>query len=68
MSLTVTKSDGFTVLTLTSDPQSPCPPLCQILKSLCYSPTCYQVSPHLRGAQRRSLTVLGVRPPPPATV
>ncbi|XP_028281329.1 membrane-spanning 4-domains subfamily A member 15-like [Parambassis ranga] len=59
MSLTISKSDGFTVLTLSADPQSPCPPLCQILKTLCYSPTCYQVSPYLRGAQRRSQLVLG---------
>uniref|UniRef100_A0A3Q4GCV9 Transmembrane protein 176B-like n=1 Tax=Neolamprologus brichardi TaxID=32507 RepID=A0A3Q4GCV9_NEOBR len=59
MSVTVSKADGVTVLTLTSDPQSPWPPLCQIFKNLCYSPVCCTVSQHLRGLNRASQTVLG---------
>ncbi|CAI5661714.1 unnamed protein product [Oreochromis niloticus] len=59
MSVTVSKADGVTVLTLTSDPQSPWPPLCQIFKNLCYSPVCCTVSQHLRSLNRASQTVLG---------
>lgn len=59
MSVTVSKADGVTVLTLTSDPQSPWPPLCQIFKNLCYSPVCCTVSQRLRGLNRASQTVLG---------
>ncbi|XP_003451268.2 high affinity immunoglobulin epsilon receptor subunit beta [Oreochromis niloticus] len=59
MSVTVSKADGVTVLTLTSDPQSPWPPLCQIFKNLCYSPVCCSVSQHLRSLNRASQTVLG---------
>ncbi|XP_038137072.1 uncharacterized protein LOC119780901 isoform X3 [Cyprinodon tularosa] len=59
MSVTMSKTDGVTVFTLTSDPDSPWPPLCQILKSLCYSPVCCSVSQKLRATQRTSLSVLG---------
>ncbi|KAL3980174.1 transforming growth factor beta-2 [Sarotherodon galilaeus] len=59
MSVTVSKADGVTVLALTSDPQSPWPPLCQIFKNLCYSPVCCSVSQHLRSLNRASQTVLG---------
>ncbi|KAL3980173.1 Rho-associated protein kinase 2 [Sarotherodon galilaeus] len=59
MSVTVSKADGVTVLTLTSDPQSPWPPLCQIFKNLCCSPVCCSVSQHLRSLNRASQTVLG---------
>ncbi|KAM9353185.1 uncharacterized protein ABDE67_005553 [Symphorus nematophorus] len=59
MSVTMTKTDGVTVLTLTSDPQSVCPPLCQILKGLCYNPLCCSVSQHLRRIQGTSQSVLG---------
>ncbi|XP_063343976.1 high affinity immunoglobulin epsilon receptor subunit beta-like [Pelmatolapia mariae] len=59
MSVTMSKADGVTVLTLTSDPQSPWPPLCQIFKNLCYSPVCCSVSQHLRSLNRTSQTVLG---------
>ncbi|XP_030606310.1 uncharacterized protein LOC115794800 [Archocentrus centrarchus] len=59
MSVTVSKADGVTVLTLTSDPQSPWPPLCQVLKNLCYSPVCCSVSQHLRSLNSSSQTVLG---------
>ena len=60
MSLTMTKADGVTVLTLTSDPKSSCPPLCQIFKGLCYSPACCSLSQHLRRVQRSSQSILGV--------
>ncbi|XP_072249651.1 membrane-spanning 4-domains subfamily A member 6C-like [Leuresthes tenuis] len=60
MSLTMSKSDGVTVFTLTSDPQSHWPPLCQIIRSLCYSPLCCSVSQQLRRVLRTSLSVLGV--------
>ncbi|XP_068180504.1 membrane-spanning 4-domains subfamily A member 6C-like [Antennarius striatus] len=59
MSLTMAKADGVTLFTLTSDPQSSCPPLCQILKGLCYSPACCSVSQHLKSVQRTSQSVLG---------
>ncbi|XP_076593614.1 uncharacterized protein LOC143324776 [Chaetodon auriga] len=60
MSVTMARTDGVTVLTLTSDPQSTCPPLCQILKGLCYSPVCCSVSQHLRSVQKSSQSILGV--------
>lgn len=59
MSLTMGKADGVTVITLTSDSESSCPPLCQILMRLCYSPVLCSVSQHLRRVQRNSLSVLG---------
>ncbi|XP_034030120.1 uncharacterized protein LOC117513966 [Thalassophryne amazonica] len=59
MSVTVARTDGVTVFTLTSDPKSACPPMCQILKGLCYSPVCYSVSQHLRKAQRSAQSLLG---------
>lgn len=59
MSVTVSKADGVTVLTLTSDPDSSWPPLCQIFKNLCYSPVCCTVSQRLRSLNRTSQTVLG---------
>uniref|UniRef100_A0A669ESG2 Uncharacterized protein n=1 Tax=Oreochromis niloticus TaxID=8128 RepID=A0A669ESG2_ORENI len=59
MSATVSKADGVTILTLTSDPNSPWPPLCQILKNLCCSPVCCKVSQHLRRLKRPSEIVLG---------
>ncbi|KAG8009841.1 Membrane-spanning 4-domains subfamily A member 8 [Nibea albiflora] len=59
MSVTMAKADGVTVFTLTSDPQSSCPPLCQILAGLCYSPVCCSVSQHLKRVQKSSQSVLG---------
>uniref|UniRef100_UPI0037E7DC68 membrane-spanning 4-domains subfamily A member 6C-like n=1 Tax=Semicossyphus pulcher TaxID=241346 RepID=UPI0037E7DC68 len=59
MSVTMTKADGVTVLTLTSDPQSTLPPICQIFKGLCYSPVCCSVSQHLKRIQGASQSVLG---------
>ncbi|XP_070822334.1 uncharacterized protein [Chaetodon trifascialis] len=43
MSITMFKDKGLTVVTVASDSQSMLPPLCQILKSLCYSPVCCSV-------------------------
>ncbi|XP_020500131.2 membrane-spanning 4-domains subfamily A member 6C [Labrus bergylta] len=59
MSVTMTKAEGVTVLTLTSDPQSVLPPICQILKGLCYNPICCSVSQHLKKLQGSSQSVLG---------
>ncbi|AWO96069.1 putative membrane-spanning 4-domains subfamily A member 8-like [Scophthalmus maximus] len=59
MSVSMDKGDGVTVLTLTFDSQSSCPPLCQIFKSLCYSPVWCSVSQHIRSLHRTSQTVLG---------
>lgn len=41
MSLTVSQSEGTTVITITSNPKSKCPGLCQILVSLFCSPVCF---------------------------
>uniref|UniRef100_A0A3Q3XH84 Uncharacterized protein n=1 Tax=Mola mola TaxID=94237 RepID=A0A3Q3XH84_MOLML len=60
MSVTMAKYDGVTVFTLTSDPNSFWPPMCQILKSLCYSPMCCSVSQHLKRVQKTSQSLLGV--------
>ncbi|XP_033496475.2 transmembrane protein 176A-like isoform X1 [Epinephelus lanceolatus] len=59
MSITMAKADGVTVFTVTSDTQSVCPPLCQIIKGLCYSPVCCSVSQRLRTFQRSSQSILG---------
>ncbi|XP_074540488.1 uncharacterized protein LOC141801372 [Halichoeres trimaculatus] len=59
MALTRTEVNGVTVITLASDPTSPCPPICQILKTLCYSPSCFSVSQHLRRIQGASQSLLG---------
>ncbi|XP_041648564.1 high affinity immunoglobulin epsilon receptor subunit beta-like [Cheilinus undulatus] len=59
MSVTMTRGDGVTVFTLTSDPQSSLPPICQILRGLCYSPVCCSVSQRLKKFQGASQSVLG---------
>ncbi|CAL8355531.1 unnamed protein product [Arctogadus glacialis] len=59
MSVSMTKSEGVTVMTMTSDPGSACPPLCQILKALCYSPVCCNVSQKLRSVLGTSHSALG---------
>ncbi|KAJ3598197.1 hypothetical protein NHX12_001708 [Muraenolepis orangiensis] len=59
MSVSMTKSGGVTVLTLTSDTGSACPPLCQILQALCYSPVCCSVSQKLRSIMGTSHSALG---------
>ncbi|XP_057691301.1 uncharacterized protein LOC130915360 [Corythoichthys intestinalis] len=59
MSVAMTKADGVTMLTLTTDPKSNWPPLCQILGGLCYTPACCSVSRHLRGVMGTSQSALG---------
>ncbi|KAM3614128.1 uncharacterized protein V6R79_010517 [Siganus canaliculatus] len=59
MSVTVAKADGVTVFTLTSDPESLCPPMCQILKAFCCNPVCFTLSRRLGRVQRASQSVLG---------
>ncbi|XP_059922093.1 uncharacterized protein LOC132468374 [Gadus macrocephalus] len=59
MSVSMTKSEGVTVMTMASDPGSACPPLCQILKALCYSPVCCNVSQKLRSVLGTSHSALG---------
>ncbi|KAJ3597628.1 hypothetical protein NHX12_001146 [Muraenolepis orangiensis] len=59
MSVSMAKSGGVTVLTLNSDTGSACPPLCQILKALCYSPVCCSVSQKLRSIMGTSHSALG---------
>uniref|UniRef100_UPI0037E7CBB1 membrane-spanning 4-domains subfamily A member 4A-like n=1 Tax=Semicossyphus pulcher TaxID=241346 RepID=UPI0037E7CBB1 len=40
MSVTVVKDKGVTVITVATDKKSLLPPVCQILKALCYVPSC----------------------------
>ncbi|XP_066540094.1 uncharacterized protein [Hoplias malabaricus] len=58
MSVTVAKSEGVTVLTVTSDPKSKCPLMCQILGTLCCSPFC-SVSQTLKQKLGNIYTALG---------
>lgn len=59
MSITVVKDKGATVVTVVSDRKSVLPPLCQILRSLCYSPVCCSV--HKGLMQPDVVSALGVR-------
>uniref|UniRef100_A0A3Q2T7Y1 Membrane-spanning 4-domains subfamily A member 8 n=1 Tax=Fundulus heteroclitus TaxID=8078 RepID=A0A3Q2T7Y1_FUNHE len=59
MSVTISRTDGVTVFTMISDPDSRWPPLCQILRSLCYGPVCCSMSQQLRNIQRASQSVHG---------
>ncbi|XP_076006679.1 membrane-spanning 4-domains subfamily A member 15-like [Genypterus blacodes] len=59
MSVAMTKSEGVAVFTVTSDPNSSCPPIFQILKSLCYSPVCFSVSQRLRMVQNHYQSAVG---------
>ncbi|XP_071253621.1 transmembrane protein 176B-like [Salvelinus alpinus] len=58
MSVTVTKGGGVTVFTVNSKEGSSWTQLCQILGTLCYSPSC-SVSQGLRRLQASSQTALG---------
>lgn len=60
MSVTVSKADGVTVLTMVSDPNGRLPPLCQVLKALSHSLGGCSEPPHMKRLQRASLLVLGV--------
>ncbi|RVE63202.1 hypothetical protein OJAV_G00165500 [Oryzias javanicus] len=57
MSVTLNKAEGVTVITLTSDPTSSCPAICQIFKGLCYSPILCSVSQPLK--KKASLSIIG---------
>ncbi|KAM4736511.1 membrane-spanning 4-domains subfamily A member 6C-like [Anableps anableps] len=59
MSITMSRTDKATVFTVTSDPDSRWPLLCQVLKSLCCSPVCCSVSQQLKTIQGTSLSILG---------
>ncbi|XP_012673509.1 uncharacterized protein LOC105891873 [Clupea harengus] len=59
MSVTVMRTEGVTVLTVTNDRKSDCPLLCQILGNLCYSPLC-SVSQRLKGTFGGKQTALGM--------
>ncbi|CAN9514177.1 unnamed protein product [Ophioblennius macclurei] len=59
MSVSITRGEGVTVLTLNTDSSSVCPPLCQIFKGLCYNPVCCSVSQQLRVLQKGSQSMLG---------
>lgn len=56
----MTKKDGVTLITMSTDLQSAWPPLCQIFKALCYSPVCCSVSENMRRVQGSSQVALGV--------
>ncbi|XP_051575416.1 transmembrane protein 176A-like [Myxocyprinus asiaticus] len=59
MSLTIAKGEGVTVLTISSNPKSKWPLLCQILGVLCYSPV-YSVSRDMTGKLKNTQTALGI--------
>ncbi|KAG7469566.1 hypothetical protein MATL_G00130320 [Megalops atlanticus] len=59
MSVSVSKSEGVTVITMTSDPGSSCPLVFQLLGNLCCSPVC-AVSQGLRRLLAGTLSALGI--------
>nr|XP_055067244.1 uncharacterized protein LOC129448701 [Misgurnus anguillicaudatus] len=59
MSLTMSKGDGVTVITVSTNPKSKWPILCQILGTLCYSPVC-SVAHNMKGKLTETLTALGI--------
>lgn len=59
MSVAMSRSDGVTVFTLTSDPNSACPPLCQLVGALCYSPGFCAVKKNLLRQRGGPQTTLG---------
>ncbi len=59
MTLTVSRGEGLTIITVTSNPKSKWPVLCEILGFLCYSPACF-VSQGMKGKLKDILTALGV--------
>ncbi|XP_057691009.1 transmembrane protein 176B-like [Corythoichthys intestinalis] len=59
MTVTVTKANGVTVYTVTSDSQSCLPPFCQLFKDMCYSPRCCSVSQRMKTIMGSSQTLLG---------
>lgn len=59
MSLAVSHGEGVTVITITSNPKSKWPILCQILGSLCHSPVC-AVSQQVKAKMMGIYMALGV--------
>ncbi|CAM9222196.1 unnamed protein product [Lampetra planeri] len=59
MSVAMARAEGVNVLTVTFDPKSHWPPLCQILNGLCYNPVCCSVSQSMRSSQKNSQSLLG---------
>ncbi|KAJ0069085.1 hypothetical protein NL108_017647 [Boleophthalmus pectinirostris] len=59
MAMSLKRTEGVTVITLTSDPSSTCPPVCQLLGSLCYTPALCSRSRRVAIPGRGSLAVLG---------
>ncbi|XP_056100588.1 transmembrane protein 176l.4 [Rhinichthys klamathensis goyatoka] len=59
MSLTVSQGEGLTVITVSSNPKSKWPVLCQILRLLCCSPVC-SVSQNMKGKLTNIHTALGI--------
>ncbi|KAJ8273605.1 hypothetical protein GJAV_G00103520 [Gymnothorax javanicus] len=58
MPVSVTKGDGFSVFTMTSDPGSKLPLLCQVLAAFCCCPAC-MVSDRLRKLMAGPYSTLG---------
>ncbi|XP_043117654.1 membrane-spanning 4-domains subfamily A member 4A-like [Puntigrus tetrazona] len=59
MTVTVSQGEGLTVISVTSNPKSKWPVLCQILGFLCYSPVC-SVSQGMKGKLKDVHTAFGV--------
>ncbi|KAK7158240.1 hypothetical protein R3I93_009447 [Phoxinus phoxinus] len=59
MSMTVSQGEGLTVITVSSNPKSKWPVLCQILRLLCCSPVC-SVSQNMKGKLTNIHTALGI--------
>ncbi|XP_059360430.1 membrane-spanning 4-domains subfamily A member 10 [Carassius carassius] len=59
MSLAVSHGEGVTVITITSNPKSKWPIVCQILGSLCQSPMC-AVSQHVKAKMMGIYMALGI--------
>ncbi|KAF4102794.1 uncharacterized protein LOC131522125 [Onychostoma macrolepis] len=58
MSLTISKGEGLTVITIASNPKSKWPVLCQVLSFLCCSPVC-SVSQNMKRKLTNIHTALG---------
>ncbi|CAM4531486.1 hypothetical protein PO909_023321 [Leuciscus waleckii] len=59
MSLSMSQGEGVTVISITSNPNSKWPILCQILGTLCYSPVC-AVSQHVKSKMMGIYMALGI--------
>ncbi|KAK7169815.1 hypothetical protein R3I94_000144 [Phoxinus phoxinus] len=59
MSLSMSQGEGVTVITITSNPNSKWPILCQILGTLCYSPVC-AMSQHVKSKMMGIYMALGI--------